>query len=136
MIGKSSAKFIVISICFILPSLSFGRNKRDWKYSLELQVSRCYNMRNVSIKCDHYFDKNKKFGELQITAIDRNGEKFWYGYQKFLEGNICWEHLRAIQRLTKSADQACISGWGEMKIDDETIVHWSGFETKHGSYYW
>lgn len=136
MTSNAIAKFVLVFICSIIPSLSFGWSKSSWKFSMELHVSRCFNMKSVTIECDQYIDENKKFGELQINAVDSNGEKFWYGYQKFLEGTICWEHLGAIQRLARGADQACISGWGEIKIGNKTIVHWSGFETKRGSYYW
>lgn len=119
---------------------SHGRPESKWNHSLALRVIRCFEMKNVKIRCDSYIipeTGGKISAELEILATDFNDKKFAYGYGKSIEGGLCREHLTKIQALIKNQDQVCIGGDGEHVLDDgETYARWRELETRIGKVSW
>ena len=78
--------------------------------------------------------KNLKVNEeLEITAIDFYGLKRSYGYGKAIEGSLCQNHLKKINKILQNTDQVCITGDDEVFIESkETFSRWRGLETRKG----
>jgi len=108
-----------------------------WNYSLELRVTRCFKIKNVKIICDRDIVNGVVNAELQISTMDGNNKKFFYGYGKSIEGTLCHEHLARIQKLIKKQDQVCITGDGENTLDNgEVFARWQELETRLGKIVW
>lgn len=138
---KSVGKYIVLmnlsAATSVLAYGQHGQAESKWNYSLELQVTRCFNIKNVKIGCDGEIIDGVVNAELEITAVDGNGKRFAYGYGKSIEGNLCKEHLAKIKSLVKNQDQVCITGDGENALEDgETYVRWKELETRIGKVVW
>ncbi len=108
-----------------------------WNHSLELSITRCFKTKNTSIQCNDFSEpKLNKLNvneELEIIAIDYYGLKRSYGYGKAIEGNLCQNHLKKINRILQNTNQVCITGDDEVSIgNNETFSRWRGLETYKG----
>jgi len=114
-------------------------NAYDWDHSLSGYVTRCFQVSNIKVECDDLSEPAwgiRERAELNIEALDLNGNRFFYGYLKGIEGPLCKEHLRKIRRLLKNNTQACITGWGESGSPEEITSHWQALRTKSGNLSW
>lgn len=111
----------------------------DWNHNLESYVTRCFLKTDVRASCTDLSEPTwgiQKRAELEIRAVDFMGKKFWYGYMKGIEGDLCDQHLKKINHLLRKAEQVCITGWGEIALDGEGSSHWDSLETKFGKVSW
>ena len=131
------AIFVILVTAPISARASRIRTDSKWNYSLDLRVTRCFQMRNVKIVCDSDIIDGVTNAELEIEAEDGNGKKFVYGYGKSIKGNLCREHLLKIRALIKKQDQVCITGDGENTLDNgEVFARWQELETRLGKVIW
>jgi hypothetical protein len=113
--------------------------KKDWNFSVDLMVTRCFRTKDVKVRCDSFSlpAGSKESAELEIMATDANGVHYAYGYGQSIVGSLCREHLSRIQTLLRKADQTCITGEGENVLDTgEIYSRWQGLETRFGEVTW
>lgn len=125
----------VLWTCLIATSaqILFGTSvlvARDWKYDLRGQVTRCFQVDEVKARCE-------EGSELDLSAQDRMGVHYSYGYGRAIEGTLCGEHVQKIKQLLTGAGQVCITGVDEVTVSgNEVYSKWKSIETSRGMVSW
>lgn len=109
----------------------------NWSEDNDGLVTRCFDRNNIQFHCENFStsqEKKERIAELQISATDSMGKKFFYSYEKGQSEELCIAHELKIRRLLKGSRQACITGgieWND-KADNSTASKWVAFETHKG----
>jgi hypothetical protein len=128
--------FLILSLFLATDSMAA---KKNWNFSVIASVTRCFEAKEIRVHCEDFSDSERSTPteELQIEAKDFKGGRYAYIYGKAIQGPLCQQHLKRIKRLLKHADQACVTGEDEIKIDTgEIVLRWRGFETRFGELNW
>lgn len=97
-------------------------------------VRRCYKTDEVRVLCEDFSDPVGTFpdrAELQIFA-ESSGKKYVYAYMRAIENPQCRIHRLKLKKIMKGNSEVCITGWGEMEVQDEILVKWYSAETSTG----
>ncbi len=121
---------------FTFPTAGFSLS-HDWNERLEGTVTRCFSSEKVKAQCEDFSDPSRgreKVEELQISGTDSMERKFFYSYERGVEGNLCQEHLKKISKFLRHASEVCITGGLEWVAigERETNAKWLALETRKG----
>jgi hypothetical protein len=114
----------------------------DWKWSRQMEVTRCFKASNLSFQCQDYSEVAKDrtlltVQELEIEAVDAYGIKRLYSYGKAIEGPLCKEHQSKIKKLLWQVDQVCVTASDEFpSLGKHVFYRWQALETKRGKISW
>ena len=127
----------LMGMLLVVGSLSTSRAERkDWGNNLELEVTRCFRTKDISVSCeDGFVDDNLKarLKDINLIATDRDGHVYSYTYGRALPPSMCNLHSARINDLKKGTTQACITGDAESETKkNETTANWLAFETQKG----